>query len=161
MHDALNRELAKLRTMSPSQLRKRYLELYGEPTRTGNKDFLCKRIAWRMQSETEGTLSERARARARELARDADIRTTIPKAQVSRQPTVVEHLPHNHIPAIPPVGTVLTRNYRGRQIQCTVLPKGFEYDGQVYRSLTAVTKAVTGSHWNGHLFFGLRKGAVE
>ena len=36
-----------------------------------------------------------------------------------------------------------------------MLPKGFEYDGEVYRSLSAVAKAVTGSHWNGHLFFGL------
>jgi len=36
-----------------------------------------------------------------------------------------------------------------------VLPAGFEYGGQAYRSLSAVAKAVTGSHWNGHLFFGL------
>jgi hypothetical protein len=34
---------------------------------------------------------------------------------------------------------------------------GFEYEGEVYRSLTAVAKAITGSHWNGHLFFALRK----
>jgi hypothetical protein len=36
-----------------------------------------------------------------------------------------------------------------------VLPNGFDYEGQTYRSLSAVAKAVTGSHWNGHLFFGL------
>jgi len=52
-------------------------------------------------------------------------------------------------------GTVLTRKYRGRQVEAKVLANGFEYEGQVYRSLSAVAKAVTGSHWNGHLFFGL------
>ena len=56
---------------------------------------------------------------------------------------------------LPLPGTVLTRKYRGRQVEAKVLPDGFEYEGQVYRSLSAVAKAVTGSHWNGHLFFGL------
>ena len=56
-------------------------------------------------------------------------------------------------------GTVLTRTYRDRVIQVTVLPKGFEWEGQMYRSLSAVAKAVTGAHWNGHLFFGLKKSA--
>jgi hypothetical protein len=59
---------------------------------------------------------------------------------------------HDRLP-IP--GTVLTRKYRGRQIEVKVLPNGFDYDGQVYRSLSAVATAVTGSHWNGLLFFGL------
>ena len=53
-------------------------------------------------------------------------------------------------------GAVLTRKYRGRLIEVTVLPKGFDYEGQVYRSLSAVAQAITGSHWNGHLFFGLK-----
>lgn len=158
MQDALDAELARLKTMSPAELRQRYLEVFGEPTRTGNKDFLCKRITWRIQSLTEGTLSERARARARELARDADIRTTIPKPPRGHSAATITKVAPFHSSAVPLVGTVLTRQYRGRQVQCTVLPKGFEYDGQVYRSLTAVAKAVTGAHWNGHLFFGLRKG---
>ena len=50
---------------------------------------------------------------------------------------------------------MLTRKYRGRLVETKVLPYGFEYEGQVYTSLSAVAKAVTGSHWNGHLFFGL------
>ena len=56
---------------------------------------------------------------------------------------------------LPVPGTVLTRTYRGRRVAVQVLPSGFEYEGRVYRSLSAVAKAVTGSHWNGHLFFGL------
>src|SRR5918993_6063869 len=72
--------LAALARMTPAQLRAKYLEVFGEPSRSGNKDFLAKRIAWRVQSLAEGGLSERAKRRAEELARDADIRLTIPKS---------------------------------------------------------------------------------
>jgi hypothetical protein len=54
-------------------------------------------------------------------------------------------------------GTVLTREYKGKLIQVEVLEDGyFEYEGVKYRSLSAVAKAVTGSHWNGYLFFNAR-----
>jgi hypothetical protein len=151
--------VAALGRMTVGQLREKYLELFGEPTRSGNRDFLFKRLAWRVQSLAEGTLSERAKRRAEELARDADLRTTLPRPP--KQPdaaakTVTASAPkataHDRLPI---AGTVLTRKYRGRQVEAKVLPNGFEYEGQVYRSLSAVAKAVTGSHWNGHLFFGL------
>jgi len=155
--------VAALGRMTVGQLREKYLELFGEPTRSGNRDFLFKRLAWRVQSLAEGTLSERARRRAEELARDADLRTTLPRPP--KQPsdgakTVTAPAPgataHDRLPI---AGTVLTRKYRGRQVEAKVLPNGFEYEGQVYRSLSAVAKAVTGSHWNGHLFFGLTAGS--
>ena len=50
---------------------------------------------------------------------------------------------------------MLVREYCGQQVRATVLEKGFEYDGVTYRSLSAVARAITGSHWNGYLFFGL------
>ena len=53
-------------------------------------------------------------------------------------------------------GALLTRNYKGRMIRVRVLPKGFDYEGTIYRSLTAIAEAVTGVHWNGYLFFGLK-----
>lgn len=156
----LKTEIAALRKMTPAQLREKYLELFGEPSRSGNKDFLFKRVAWRLQSLAEGTLSERARQRAAELARDADLRTTMPRApQTTTGATErVKPAPAAHGDRIPMPGTVLTRTYRGQVIEVTVLPKGFEWEGQMYRSLSAVAKAVTGSHWNGHLFFGLKEG---
>ena len=151
--------VAALGRMTVAQLREKYLELFGEPTRSGNRDFLFKRLAWRVQSLAEGTLSDRARRRAEELAQDSDIRTTLPrppkqadepgKAVALSAPKVTAH------DRLPLPGTVLTRKYRGRQVEAKVLPNGFEYEGNVYRSLSAVAKAVTGSHWNGHLFFGL------
>jgi len=68
--------IAKLRGMSAGQLREKYLEVMGEPSRSGHKEYLFKRIAWRIQSLAEGGLSDRAKRRAEELARDADIRTS-------------------------------------------------------------------------------------
>ena len=58
---------------------------------------------------------------------------------------------------LPPPGTIITRDYKGRQLQVQVLQRGLEYDGQVYKSLSAVAKAITGSHCNGHLFFRMGK----
>jgi hypothetical protein len=156
----IEQTVAALSRMTVGQLREKYLEVFGEPSRSGNWDFLFKRLAWRIQSLAEGTLSERAKRRAEELARDADVRLTIPRPPKPRggADTTTVVMPavtvttHDRLP-LP--GTVLTRKYRGRQVETKVLPQGFEYEGQVYRSLSAVAKAVTGSHWNGLLFFGL------
>ncbi len=154
----MEQTVAAMGRMTVPQLRAKYLEVFGEPSRSGNRDFLFKRVAWRVQSLAEGGLSERARRRAEELARDSDVRTTVPQSPSTvpdaGQRTVTRPAPTAH-DRLPIPGTVLTRKYRGRQVEVTVLPAGFEYDGQTYRSLSAVAKAVTGSHWNGHLFFGL------
>src|SRR3982751_6220346 len=75
----LEQTIAAMGQMTVTQLRERYAEVFGEPTRSGNKDFLFKRIVWRIQSLAEGTLSERAKKRAEELARDADVRLTVPR----------------------------------------------------------------------------------
>jgi len=61
----------------------------------------------------------------------------------------------------PSLGTTLVRTWHGRQLQVRVLERGYEYDGAVYKSLSAIAKAITGAHWNGRLFWGLvsrRKG---
>jgi hypothetical protein len=54
---------------------------------------------------------------------------------------------------LPPPGTVITRKYKGEVLQVKVRTDGFEYEGKVYASLSAVAKAITGSHCNGFLFF--------
>src|SRR3954469_17219952 len=83
----MEQTVAALGRMTPGQLRAKYLEVFGEPSRSGNRDFLFKRVAWRVQSLAEGGLSERARRRAEELARDADIRTTLPRSPAGAAPT--------------------------------------------------------------------------
>ncbi len=154
------KEVAAMSRMTVDQLRAKYADVFGEPTNGRNKRWLVKRIAWRMQANAEGDLSERARRRAMELANDADIRMTPPRERKSApaaevQPVTVTKSVATATNLLP--GTVLKREYKGQTIRTTVLADGFEYLGERYKSLSAVAKAVTGQHWNGRLFFGLRK----
>jgi hypothetical protein len=157
----IGKEIAILKNMTVTDLRTKYVEVFGEETRCRNKEYLWKRIAWRLQSQVEGDLSERSRKRAEELANDADIRMTAPKTSsnaASERTRVTElHIPQDK--RIPMPGTVIVREYKGRVLTVTVLPKGFEYEGEVYRSLSAVAKEATGTHWNGYHFFNLLKEA--
>ena len=159
----LAKELRVLKGMTVTELRGKYLEVYGEETRSNSKDFLWKRIAWRMQANAHGDLSERARVRAEELADDADLRVRAPKGTFDPVPspapdrTVTRKLPPSSGRRLPMPGAILAREYRGETVQVKVLDDGFEYEDEVYRSLTAVAKAITGSHWNGYHFFGLKK----
>src|SRR5215218_5249348 len=82
---AIEQTIMALGKMTVGQLREKYLDVFGEPSRSGNRHFLFKRLAWRIQSLAEGTLSERAKRRAEELARDADLRTTLPRPPKPRE----------------------------------------------------------------------------
>jgi hypothetical protein len=79
MKQDIGKELARLGRMTVGELRERYRAVFGEETRSGNKDFLRKRIGWRIQALAEGGLSERAHRRAEELANDADLRIRPPR----------------------------------------------------------------------------------
>ncbi len=153
----LARELAALERMGPTELRERYLEVFGEPTNANSKAWLVKRIAWRLQANAEGGLAERALARAHELANDADLRTTAPKAKsapATRQAaTHATTLPMTGDSRVPLPGTVITREYKGQMLRVSVLATGFEFEGEIYKSLSALAKHITGSHCSGHLFF--------
>jgi len=157
MHNTLAHELAQLGRLTVGQLRARYRSLFGETTRAGNKSWLIKRIAWRLQALAEGDLSERARRRAMELANDADLRLSPPKSGtlVLVPPTRATKHAARHDPRLPPPGTILHRPYKGEILQVKVLRHGLEFEGKIYRSLSAVAKAITGSHCNGYLFFRL------
>jgi len=159
------REIAALKDMTVAQLRERYAEVFGEPTRSRHKEFIWKRIAWRLQAQAEGDLSERARRRAEELANDTGLRLTPPRqrpateAANGRTATGTISAPPDE--RLPMPSAVLTRQYKGREICVTVLDNGFDYNGEVYRSLSAVARAVTGAHWNGYHFFGLKRKGNE
>jgi Protein of unknown function (DUF2924) len=66
--DALDRQIEALRNLKTSELRTRYGDLFGEASPSFNRAHLFRRIAWRLQAEAEGELSERARRRAADLA---------------------------------------------------------------------------------------------
>jgi hypothetical protein len=154
----IGRELAALQRLTVPQLRTRYAEVFGEHANTNNRTWLVRRLAWRLQSLAEGDLSERARRRAAELACDADLRMSPPRQTLETAPqvrTCTARLESRPDGRLPPPGTVIARAYKGRTVQAKVLAEGFEYEGDVYRSLSAVAKAVTGSHCNGFLFFRL------
>ena len=150
----IEKEVARMREMTVGQLREKYAEAFRETTTARNKDWLVKRIAWRLQANEEGDLSERARRRAMEIANDADLRVSAPKLATKPQPTPKKVQVSSPRPkTLPITGTVITREYKGKLIEVTVLPTGFEWLGESYASLSAVAKAVTGQHCSGNLFF--------
>ena len=159
MNRALKSEIDDLRQMTVAQLQQKHLELFGEEVRSKHKEALFKRIAWRLQTLAEGGLSERARRRAMELANDADLRIRPPKDALGDQPASLNGQTASTSVSsdarLPMPGTILSRDYRGRRISVEVRENGFEYDGQIYKSLSAVAQAVTGTKWNGFLFWGL------
>src|SRR5436190_3127238 len=141
-----------LRGQTVTQLKIEYRELFGDESRSNHKQFLVRRVAWRLQAIAEGDLSERARQRALALAKDADLRLTAPRFQSSR-PTGPPRKYRD--PRLPSPGTVLTRNFQRKTLTVHVLEEGFRYEDRVYRSLSAVARQISGTQWNGFSFFGL------
>jgi hypothetical protein len=161
-------EVAALRTMTVRELRDRYVQVFGEESRSRNKDYLWKRIAYGIQEQAEGVgLSERAKARAAELARDSDIRVRnclSPQRRAALAGTTPPPpIPATRDPRLPPVGTVLRRDAHGRAHEVLVAEQGFVYEGETYRSISAVATKIAGAHCNGFAYFGLTKfsGALQ
>jgi len=156
----IGKEVAAMRRLTVNELRAKYADVFGEETKARHKEWLVRRIAWRMQALAEGHVSERARQRASELANDADLRTTAPKAPklapAPAERTTTTALRVAHDDRLPMPGQELTREYKGQTLLVRVLPHGFEFEGEVYKSLSAVAKVITGTHCNGYLFFRLR-----
>src|SRR5437016_8517114 len=84
MNPAVNAAIEQLRGSTVAALKKRDRELFGEESKSSNKQFLFRRIAWRLQANAEGDLSERARRRATEIADDGDVSLRAPKEFVTR-----------------------------------------------------------------------------
>ena len=157
-------QIQGLSRMTVGELREKYIEVFGEETRSYHKAFLRKRIAWRLQALAEGGLSERARRRAGELANDADLRLRAPRDQsrpgsaAEQARTTADRLPPSRDRRLPLPGTLLVRTFQGRDLVVQVLDDGFAFEGRRYRSLSAIARQVTGSQWNGFAFFGLTRG---
>lgn len=153
--------IAALRRLTVGELREEYARLFGEETRSRNRDWIFRNVAWQLQANAEGGLSERAKRRAAELARESDVRPRsrqllTPGQPAAAAPRIVQVGPVRDRNA-PLPGTVLCRDYKGQNVVVRVLEDGFEWNGRVFASLSAVAGAVTGGHWSGALFFGLRK----
>ena len=154
---SIRHEIDHLRHKTVAELKVRYLEAFGEASRSNHKQFLIRRIAWRLQAVAEGDLSERARERALSLARDADLRLRAPQGSSGIATTAGRHRDSR----LPAPGTVLKRTFRDQSVVVRVLESGFQYEGAMYRSLSAVARQVSGTHWNGFSFFGLQSAAED
>jgi hypothetical protein len=147
-------ELAALDKMAVDELAEKYREVFGEPPRTRNKQYLRKRIAWRIQERAEGGLSPRALERIEQLAPDAPVRWRQPVARTGdRGAPAVAMTKLARDARLPAAGAVLTRLHQGVEHKVTVLDEGFDYLGERHRSLSKIARLITGTPWNGFLFF--------
>ena len=149
---AMTRKLAELDRMSCKELVALWEELFEKPTRSRNMPYLRKRLAWKIQEQAEGGLSDRAKDKAAELAK----MPAPPPKRTAKSGS--ESKGRARDPRLPKPGAVLTREHKGAVHEVKVLERGFEYAGQEYRSLSAIAKEITGTTWNGLSFFGLNKG---
>ena len=152
-------EIEGLRSLTTAQLKDKYRDVFGEASRSNHKQFLFRRVAWRIQANVEGGLSERARRRALEIANDADLRIRAPKnflkEALDETRTVESRVSPTTDPRLPLPGTLLVRRFQGKDVVVRVREDGFEGDGRLYQSLSAAVRVATGTRWNGFAFFGL------
>jgi hypothetical protein len=141
------RQLAGLDNLTTDELKARWRALHGKEPPRFNRQFLIKRLAYRIQEVAYGKLTDDDHARMEQILDDNGYNDIGVKLGSGRAGQVDRPLP----------GTVLTREWKGKRHEVIVQPKGFEYRGKPYRSLTAVARAITGTSWNGLVFFGLRK----
>ena len=156
---SLPQRIAALESMTMRELRETWAEVFGYASASHNHAYMRKKIAWRLQEIAEGGLSERARKRVAELAPNAPVH----HRPLSVQPAAkTKPLASARDPRLPPAGTVLRRDHKGAMHEVTVLESGFTYKGGRYPSLSTIAKAITGTTWNGLVFFGLAsRGAAK
>lgn len=142
MHDSVLAQLAALPQKTTPELKQLWRDLYDREPPPFNKPFLVKRLAYRLQELAYGGLSARAEAKLKVLIEEEDARVN-GKQPVRKGNRLI-------------VGTRLVREWQGVEHTATVIDDGFEYQGRKYKSLSAIARAITGTRWNGPLFFGLR-----
>ena len=148
---SVSARVAALDQAATDDLIAEFRRLNGRPARTRNRAWLVRKVAWAIQAEAFGGLSDKAKKRLDELI------AQIGGPLGSADRTVTTTLPGKRKPNAPAVGTTLTRTWHGEQIIVHCRDNGYEHDGLLYRSLSAVAAHVTGAHWNGNLFFGVTK----
>jgi hypothetical protein len=135
------KQIDELNRMSMDQLRKRWKDLFGTDSGRMGRSYLIRRLAYRIQELVYGGLSREARQKLAAIA-DGD-------EAKSKEP------PRKRQAANLQPGTRLLRDWHGERYEVVVQEDGFLYDGKMYRSLSAVARAITGSYWSGNRFFGL------
>ena len=140
-HDPIPARLAALKTMAVRELKEQWRELFGTEPPPYNRPFLESRLAYRIQELAYGGLKPATLRRLEQMGEELD------GGDVAKR-----RARHDTKPI---VGTRLVREWQGTEHVVTVLADGFEWQGRPYRSLSAIARAITGTRWNGPLFFGL------
>ncbi|MBF0296937.1 MAG: DUF2924 domain-containing protein [Magnetococcales bacterium] len=136
------RQVAALPGMSIADLKKMWTDLHQNEAPPYNRVFLVKRLAYRLQELSMGGLSAMTEKRIERMAAAEEL-----PPQERKRPPGEKLLP----------GTQLIREWKGAEHRCTVLDDGFEYQGRKFGSLSAVANFITGTKWNGHVFFALKR----
>jgi len=140
-NEMMERQLVALQSLNMVELKARFLELYGFECGATNVKGLRNRIAYKLQEIYLGGLSEEDKNLLEKLA-DKDPGANLNFTDARPRP--------------PAKGARLRREWRGKTYEVIVCDDGrFEYNGEIYRSLTSVAKVITGTHWNGKKFFGV------
>ena len=140
--NGIEQAIAALGDLDHAALKARWRALRGgEPPKGLSRPLLLRALAYAIQEKACGGLPSALRRRLERLG--AELRATgrIASAEVQ--------------PAFKP-GTRLIREWQNKTHEVTVLEHGFDWNGQTYRSLSAVARTITGTRWNGHVFFGLK-----
>lgn len=137
MRDKLDQDLAALATMSPAQLREEWLCTFNEEAPDMPPSLLCRVLAYRTQEQSLGGLPAQAQ---RMLDIIADGVTPLPEPEIRLKP-----------------GSRLLREWNGKLHTVMVDEDGFSFNGQRFASLSHVAREITGAHWSGPRFFGLKR----
>jgi Protein of unknown function (DUF2924) len=138
---AIDRQLAQLPAMDRKALEKLWRDLFDRvPSPVLRRETLIPILAYRIQEKAFGGLRASTVRKLRELAEEHAGGPGPPQDQIR-----------------PKTGTRYMREYDGKLHEVTVLDFGYEYQGNAYRSLTEITKVITGAKWSGPAFFGLRR----
>ena len=134
--------LAALKTAAIPALKQQWRELFGAEPPPYNRRFLESRLGYRIQELAYGGLKPEMIQRLEALGEQFDGGKIIIRRMRGEDRPIA--------------GTMLIREYQGVEYVVTVTRNGYEYAGQPYKSLSAIARAITGTRWNGRVFFGLR-----
>ena len=134
-------QISVLKSAPAGALKVRWRELFGSEPPPYNRRFLESRLAYRLQELAHGGLSADVHRRLKAAAGELPIKGKTAKRPAGDRPIS---------------GTQLIRDWKGVEHQVTVRDADFEYQGRPYKSLSAVARTITGTRWNGLVFFGLK-----
>jgi hypothetical protein len=145
-------EIMTLKNAPVEELVMRYKELYGEDATGTHRLYLWRKVAYRLQEREQGSLSAKAKGQLKILIEEYDPinnKALRPDKPASCLPIASKDK------RLPIPGTVITKEYKDSKYRVKVLENGFEYNGKIHKTLSAIAKEITGAHWNGYLFFNL------